>query len=317
MRRSTPSHEQTLIERGGRLELSEVENRLKDIVIPERRRNAIQITDPAFDFYDKQQKESDMRLVEREEDSIRENDEKDPEKAVQSQRAEIFEAIVEDQIVKSDWMGPDAGIIVPSRYDDIVNKIDGLVEFKDTAGATQLALGVDITQGALMMKHKFDKVKELIDRGELSTIKYFKSEQSGIVGQLTKKVPRVIIGANHTAMSDVAEQLLTFKLSQRLKKEDKSEAQHTRFLAARKALEQHTLQIKILREILAQLKAFKEYALSTGKPEIAAHYQAMRERISAIIVEKKSQGIAADDEELGEDEVYNAVIECAKDFGKR
>ena len=50
---------------------------------------------------------------------------KDPERAKERRRGELFEEIIFEGIEEGDWMGGDVEVQKSSRYDDIANKIDG------------------------------------------------------------------------------------------------------------------------------------------------------------------------------------------------
>ncbi|MEY2664422.1 MAG: hypothetical protein RIT04_230 [Candidatus Parcubacteria bacterium] len=196
--------------------------------------------------------------------------------------AKIFEAIVFQHAELSNWFGESAQTVQASRFDDIANGVDTIVEFEDGNSAHHLALAVDVTTSRTILE-KFDRIRTEIDAGKLTEIKYFVSEKLDLRGHKAN-VPRVVIGADRQTIYNVVNAWLA---------EDK------------KALAEHPIQIKILMEIDAQLKAFKTYCETIGAHDLATVYE-KGIRIIGEIMEQKSP-TPEQLSELDIDEVYSAI----------
>ena len=191
--------------------------------------------------------EEDLRYVEVMEKKFKQDER--PEFAEQQKLATILVVIMQTQIEMNDWMGPDVTTKQASRYDDIKNGIDTICEFEQESGVQHLALALDITSSWNPTK-KLSRIKEEIDAGKLSTVKYFESSDETFHGTL-QLVPRVVIGAERKAIVELAELWLNKK---------------------NKELASHPIQLQILNEIVHQLKAFMNYAEKKGKTNVAAIY---------------------------------------------
>lgn len=126
-----------------------------------------------------------------------------PEELRHRKLATVFEAIVHEHAELSEWFGPDAETIKPSRYDDIKNGIDTVAELKETGNSVaRIAMGIDVT-----FSHdaelKFERIKKEIESGKLAEVKYFYSESSDIKEKLSN-LPRVVIGADEKTIREVA-----------------------------------------------------------------------------------------------------------------
>jgi len=155
--------------------------------------------DPERDFgdlYDSKQIQADKEYVERREKQIRKEQETEtPAERRAQQHATILEALVHEQIRASGWLGRGVRAVKTSRFDDIKNGVDEIIEFLDDGDAvtSRLALAVDVTFSN-QLASKFQRIREEIDSGELAEVKYFASDASHQRGELTH-LPRVVIGA--------------------------------------------------------------------------------------------------------------------------
>ncbi|KKU94346.1 MAG: hypothetical protein UY26_C0002G0128 [Candidatus Jorgensenbacteria bacterium GW2011_GWA1_48_13] len=172
-----------------------------------------------------------------------------PEYREPSKMATVLEAIIHEQAELSDWLGPDARTMKTSRYDDVKNGVDEIVEFTGEPGKTsRLALGIDVTFNPVLDK-KLERIVSKIERGELAQVKYFKS--SSLRGEV-QQIPEVVVGADQRTV----EQLIPVWLARDQGK-----------------LAQHPMQIIMLEEIRLQLEAFAAYARAVGQPAIAETYE--------------------------------------------
>lgn len=187
-----------------------------------------------------------------------------PEEIEAKKLATIFEVIISEQAELSDWLGPNATTYITTEYDDIVNKVDTIVEITDEEkAASHLGLAIDATYSNLLLE-KFRSIKDNISKGKLATIKYFESPSMDFKGKLNK-VPRVIVSADPETIKNL------IKLWEN---------------GDKKALAEHPIQFQILEEILVQLDAFEIYAKKIGKPEIASKFRKMTTVINKIFTDK-------------------------------
>jgi hypothetical protein len=178
--------------------LPEMEEALYEVLVPETKKNAIRIEEFA-DLYGETAVKEDTRYVKNLETRF--------EKGPSAKFGELFEAIIDSQIEDADLMGPHASVIIPSRFDDVANGVDSIVEFEEEGATSHLALAVDVTKSSEGLKKKFERIRSSIEEGELSRVKYFKSEN--FRGEL-RNVPRVVIGADHPTVENISNLLLRF-----------------------------------------------------------------------------------------------------------
>jgi hypothetical protein len=210
--------------------------------------------------------ESDIRYVEEKKIDFAKSHARESEtEAYFRKTAKIFEAIIFDQIERSNWLGESAMTIQASEYDDIHNGTDTIVEFEEENNdATHLALAIDVTTSQEHLDRKLDRVKKEINSGTLTRIKYFYSESMGIKGEKTK-VPRVIIGVDRKTVAD-----LTSKWVENKNKE----------------LGEHIVQVIIIEQIITQLIKFKEYAEKIGNNDVVRVYERTIRIVEKIREEK-------------------------------
>jgi len=203
--------------------------------------------------------------------------------------ATVFEAIFHDQAELSEWLGPDAMTIKTSRYDDIKNGIDTVVETRhDDRTASHLGIAIDVALGPDLDK-KFQRIKSEIERGELGQVKYFKSEHMHIRGEF-RRIPRVVIGASGKVVHELAELWLEKK---------------------NQDLAEHPIQFQILEEMELQFVAFQAFARKAGQDGIAGLYRQALEDVRAVLVMKKEQGIRDSGDR---DEVFSSIKSWMKNF---
>ncbi len=309
--------EQALHSKGSPERLNEVEDALYKLLVPENNRRAINPKDFS-DLYDAATIENDEKSVR---NALEHFAERDSEAArIGKQRGELFESIINSQIAESDWMGPNADVIVPSKFDDIKNGVDGIVEFEGEEGANyHLALAVDVTESKQHLAQKFEDVKRSIRQGSLSKIKYFKSKN--FRGELSE-VPRVVVGADRGTINNISRLLLQFKrlqssvAEQRKNPDDRSIPQGAakELAKIRTEIAEHPLQTLVLTEAKIQLEAFKIYAQRKNKHEVVEAYTRVLSIIDAIIEEKGALGKATDTLEI--DQIYKMIIEESAHFGE-
>jgi len=213
-------------------------------------------------LYGKENVANDQKYVDQIEASIREQGEGRENTALKA--ATVFEAIIHQHGEQSNWFGSNASTIKASRYDDLKNGVDTIVEFQEEKKpASQLALAIDVTFSS-DLKRKFDRIKKEIEQGDLTRIKYFHSENTGFRGEMTK-VPRIVVGADIAVVKGLAGLWL--------------EGQNS-------VLARHPIQFQILEEARLQCEGFANYARKIGQHDIAAKYEIDLRIIEDIIKEK-------------------------------
>lgn len=220
-------------------------------------------------------------------------------------RSRLFELIVSTQIEESDWFGPTARVITPSRYDDIENHIDSVVEFEEQAGRSHLALAFDVTKSDQHVREKFADIRGSIESGKLSRMKYFKSH--GYRGELSR-VPRIVAGADQKTVSDVVQLLLEFKTNR----------SPQNFPRLRERLGDHSLQYQLLFEAKIQLETFLKYAEKLRQTKCADAYRRVLTIIDGLIGEKtRGKDVHTIVGSINRDEVFRMIAKEVENFDAR
>jgi hypothetical protein len=246
------------------------------------------------DIYGDKNVDSDIQYVEKAEEFFRKKFDQDSDVEQQMHKlGKIFEAIIFQHAELSNWFGENATTIETSRFDDIKNGVDTLVEFEEGNSSSHLALAIDVTSSSSTRK-KFERIESEINEGHLAEIKYFVSEHMGTLRGHKANVPRVVIGADRKTVCNVI---------------------NTWIEGDNKALAEHPIQIKILSEIKIQLSAFQEYCQNTGKDELADIYQKGLAIIEGIIAQKNITEENMQDLDL--DDVYRGIKAYATNIANR
>lgn len=213
-------------------------------------------------IYSKEEIEHDLKYVKEKEELFKIKDKKTPEQERNRKLATIFEAIIHEHGYASEWFGPEADTIKPSRYDDIKNGVDTIVELQEgNKSATHLAMGIDVTFSH-DAETKLHRIKQEINDGHLAEVKYFESEYMEVKDKLVN-IPRVVIGADEKTIIE----LMNMWLEGGKKLKD---------------LGNHPIQYQILELVADQLKTFEAYAKSLGKTELVQTYQKASKSIRDI-----------------------------------
>lgn len=274
-------------------EITPVPNALLDKAFERAQKILSKPIDPR-DFKDYRDTDTDIAFVEQQESRYRKMAAQDtPEQLRARKFAKIFEAIILEQTEQANWLGENAATLQTSRYDDIVNKVDAVVEFTEgPMQASHLALAMDVTISG-HFGEKFDHIKKTIDAGKLTEIKYFASEVLDIHGRKTN-VPHVVLGVDRKTLYDVVAMWAN---------------------GDTKALAGHPIQVKLLCEIETQLEAYQKYAASNGKAQLVPIYEKTLQTVREIIAEK---GITADDrKEALRDEMFYSLKFSAEHLADR
>lgn len=191
-----------------------------------------------------------------------------PEDEKKIKLAKIFEAIIYQMGELGNWFGESGMIIKSTRYDDIKNGVDLIIEFpkEEDGEEPYLALAVDVTFSSYEdLYKKLERIKDGIERGELAKIEYFKSEHTKFKGGIND-IPKTVIGTDTKILYEVMDLWVNEK---------------------ERELEEHPIQFMILDQIMMQLVKFKEYAESVKKPEIAKKYNKAIKIMERVLDEKQ------------------------------
>ncbi len=216
-----------------------------------------------IDLYTKSAVEADIEYVQKMERIFQTNNtEIDKQHLI---AASILEAIIFEQGEQSDWFGPNASTIKTSRYDDLRNKIDSVIEFNEEENrASHVAFGIDVTY-ASSAHDKFKYIKDRIDKGELARIKYFVSESISFRGELSQ-IPLTVISTHYDTINQMAaDWITTDKIS----------------------LAGHWIQFQILEELVEQCSLFSNYAKKVNQLRISQSYSNLQKIIEKVLADKK------------------------------
>lgn len=220
------------------------------------------------------------------------------------QLADIFEAIVYEQVEEGHWLGSDASTIRSSRFDDLKNGVDSVVRFRRGGeGDAYMGLAIDVTFGSDIQK-KMEHVLEEIERGDLAEVKYVSAggDEKGANAEFTGRmhVPRVVVGFNGPLVEELAGLWM-----------DKT---RTRELAS------HPAQMLLIEEIRQQLEVLAAYAEKKEKKQIAAVYRRNLEVLSRSVAGKNApqtsgrQNTPQIPERLLKDRVYTWIKNYMEDL---
>jgi hypothetical protein len=207
----------------------------------------------------------------------------------------VFEAIVIDEAESSEWLGSGAILYPASQYDDFMNGVDAVAEFKKEENESDfLALAMDVTFSSDIenIEKKINRVLKSVKDGVLTSLKYFVDENGN---QSKMEVPRVVIGAE-AAM--VGELMQLWNMKNSAIEENRKKAKST--------LGQHIFQTKMLLEIEMQLKGYGKFAKDHGQPEIADLYENAL-RIIEDVIEEKRELIENHRTQIENDQVFQLI----------
>jgi len=184
--------------------------------------------------------------------------------------ATIFEAIIFDQGENAGWFGENASLIATSKYDDVINGVDLIVEWKENLGVSRMEASIDVTFNHDVQK-KISHIKKSIIDGDLGKIKYFKSKVSDMRGELSK-VPRIILGADVDTVRELTNEWTN---------------------GGGQKLAKHPVQFQFFDEAISQCHYFAAFAEKNGQPRIADAYMDLL-RVLEFQYAKKNQKLGED-----------------------
>ncbi len=180
------------------------------------------------------------------------------EQLTAANNGKIVESIFTESIVSGDMFGPNAEIIIPSEYDDFVNKIDLIVaagvedprEREDGIDKNLFGLAFDFSSNADEACKKLTdtifRSKHSIAAGFTPSIKYGEFPNSGKIRHMN--VAKVVVGAEGKTVADFADTLVNGMKNDPSKHIDK---------IALESLHAHPIHPIVLDEIKSQLVALR------------------------------------------------------------
>ncbi len=214
--------------------------------------------------------------------------------------SDAYEAMIADQIGRSEWFGKDCKSYPVSIYDDIKNGIDIVTIFNKEHNFHYLGLGADVCFSSKKdeLEEKLESIKQCIRSGSMPTLKYFKNPETGEKKKIF--LPKVIIGSRFSS----AEKLLRIWGG-------KNEIRD-------KELKENPIQSKLILETISQLMYFYNFAknLSENNPDrdlgekqynISLEYGRMYNYFYDIYLEKEEL-INKHLNEISDDIVYETIL---------
>lgn len=209
-----------------------------------------------------------------------------PEDEAHKKYADVFEAIFYKQAEMSNWLGENIHTILTSPFDDIKNGIDVIIRLNESLRPfPYVGMGIDVTFGRTNIKKKLDRVFEEIKDGKLGTMRYFMDPDYAPFKGSLSGIPHIIVGVERRHVVELAGQWLR---------------------GEKQKLGDNPIQLVILEQIMAQLKAFRDYAESLGKPDIVEIFDADISVFAPVLLEKEKMGLDTSDYE--NDPVMGEII---------
>jgi hypothetical protein len=250
--------------------------------------------------------ERDQEMTRRMEEKFHEGDDNLSDEALKKihegkKRSEALETVIIDGGQAMEWFGPNARLIMTTRYDDIYNGVDGVLEFIVEGETPQrIALAIDAS-----MRPDFSSVERKITRGISKVndgnmkVKYFQSQADGFKGKLTTVIP-IVLGLE----GDNSDKLIGLfaDIQRAAEKSDPSEV--TEKIAQAK---DHPAQVIFLREMLIQLKMYARLFKREG-----SFLKDSLQKITVIVENILTQKESSAPNKLESDGVYQAICGVAK-----
>jgi len=214
--------------------------------------------------------------------------------------SDIYEAMISDQIEKSNWFGDKCKSYPASYYDDVKNGIDIVNIFEEGEDLHYMGLGVDVCFSSKKeeLVGKLESIKQCIRSGEMPALKYFKNPKNGEKKKIL--LPKVIVGSRFSS----AEKTIRIWGGKDPNRD--------------KSLKDDNTQVKFILETISQLKYFYDFSgrisenntdeiLKEKQKNISIEYAKMYNIFYDIYVEKKEL-IDKYLNEISDDIVYETII---------
>lgn len=232
----------------------------------------------------------DLKFIKEREEEAMKND--SLEKKLNYVRVKTFEALL-STVMELHWM-LGAFITETSDYDDWKNGADAVLE----TGPFKTIIDFTCQKDKEKLHEKLQRIFLKIDRGDMGSVKYFKSQADKKKYALIR-LPVVIVGLSAATVRELLNLYMAGK---------------------KKELENHWAKSAIAEEILAQIKKFKEYINNerrtgynqTEAQKMSSSYSRLEIEISKMLNKKAPQKeepeIAGGERQKRPDSVYQMLM---------
>ena len=228
---------------------------------------------------------------------------------INEKRSKAFEILLADQIYDGEWLGPEAMSIQASRFDDVLNGVDIIVEFDRENAVERIALVVDAstTSDIDYMEKKIKRnIKRVSEDLRPLEIKYFHSQirdENGeyFKGKIENLIP-IVIGADYQNANRIFNIFSEFIFLKN--KTDNDSKERCRWL--KKKLSTHPIQNIFLEQIEIQLEMYISILKQKNKP--TDDVEALLVIIKEVAEEKKVSGFSTSEEINGDMTLDNIRI---------
>jgi len=213
------------------------------------------------DIYASEEIERDLAALAEREQSFVQTSEAEKHLLEMSQ---VLEAIIFEQSRVNKWFG-DAALVKTSRFDDVKNGVDVVVEFPpqaDDASAEHMAVAIDVTFNENVEREKLGRILAQIDSGDLAHVKYLHSPF--VHGAI--EAPEIILGVDRAHVQQLAEEWA-----------ENIDA-HTS-----KGFVEHPVRTMLIMQVLEQCRALSAYAAHKGNTKAAQQYARVGELFTASL----------------------------------
>lgn len=192
------------------------------------------------DPYTDKEVETDLAETQRRETSIHKE---------MHDRARLAEALLYYLIEHEELFGPKISAIPASRYDDLLNGVDMILEIQGGVGPHWLAVDVTSSEDKRDIDDKKIAIIKALRNEKITEVKYFQSEPD-IKGRIN--MPKIVLNITHAELKDIAAMLyngitddaVIRRLQERLTNQLKSqlsEAEHVLNVLQRPTNKRHEL----------------------------------------------------------------------------
>ncbi|MBP6925482.1 MAG: hypothetical protein KBC22_00255 [Candidatus Pacebacteria bacterium] len=186
------------------------------------------------------------------------------------EKSELFEAFC---LSRPEWFGEKSTMIITKEKDDLENGVDAVLEHIRDEEKRHIGLALDITFNTTgkLVSDKLQGIEQEVRRGVLGTVKYIETEEGVGLGH----IPRLVVGVAQDRVDSLLK-LWFSSVTDQGEMKDMTE----------KMLKNHTIQIVFLRQMKAQLWAFKHLAASLGHDDAILKFQEAETFIMDLLEEK-------------------------------
>lgn len=196
------------------------------------------------------------------------------------------------------WFGQNTMTIRTSKFDDIKNGVDLVIEFEieeERSEPERLALSVDVTMSTDIstLDKKMENNFAKIQNQKFARIKYFESPTTGERGPIENIIPVTVALGGENAVEFITRFTQTMRKGKELGKAEKEEMQ------------KHPAQIIFLKEILMQLNAYAGTLNqnNTHNVKLIGEINNIQRLLEAVLDEKSD----IDSSELEGDQSFNRI----------